>query len=177
MLSEKEMRYPLPCDILQADQGEAVCGRIKIDLVAAIGFRGTADTLRHLKTPGLTIAFADKVTHRSADVRFKALAGTTLGSAEAAWCKAAASHDADFQVGTVATFDTGAGSSGSKSDSRHFDRPYAQPPAVVVWLSGFELGIARSWRLSATASNIRTQGFVLNLDANGDTAPISASVC
>jgi hypothetical protein len=131
-------------------------------------------------------AFADRVTSQSADILIEALDGTTLGSSAAVtWFKAEATFDGDFQVGQASTLDIWGMEAPAPATQATaiipitFNRRYAQPPTVVVWLSGFELGHGRNWRLSATASDITARGFVLKLDAGGeeeDTAPlVSAS--
>ena len=56
-----------------------------------------------------------------------------------------------------------------------FARPYEQPPAVVVWLSGLDLGAKSNWRLKVESKDITRQGFTITLGTWNNTVWHSAS--
>ncbi|KAI9658263.1 MAG: hypothetical protein M1821_002396 [Bathelium mastoideum] len=53
-----------------------------------------------------------------------------------------------------------------------FPRPFAQPPTVVVWLNRIDLGAgaAHDYRVSASATQVTSRGFLARLDTWGDGA-------
>ncbi|KAK0742912.1 hypothetical protein B0T18DRAFT_309819, partial [Schizothecium vesticola] len=113
-------------------------------------------------------SFADKITASTADMHIQTTKGTLLSSAAATWFKAApGSSGGDFQIGSADS-----GPSGGTLVVT-FDRPYVEPPTVVVWLSGFEISSNPNnnnknnnsrWRVSATAIDVNTRGFTLCFD-------------
>jgi len=119
-------------------------------------------------------AYADKITTTTADVHINTWDDTTLFSAAATWFRAAA-DDPDFQLGQASTLDSGRPQQPQTAIPITFERPYAAPPQVVVWLNRFEMGYETNWRVAASASDVTARGFVLHLDSAGDTTLLSAS--
>jgi len=114
-------------------------------------------------------SFVDKMTASTADMHIQTTKGTLLTSGAATWFKAAPGSS-DFQIGSVDS------RPGGGTLVVTFDRPYIEPPNVVVWLSGFEISSNPNnnnnnnnsrWRVSATAIDVTTRGFTLCFDTGG----------
>jgi hypothetical protein len=58
-----------------------------------------------------------------------------------------------------------------------FERPFATPPKVVVFLNYIDLDKRHSWRLKTTATNIDANGFTLNIETWADTILYAAQAC
>ncbi|KAK0647011.1 hypothetical protein B0T16DRAFT_171800 [Cercophora newfieldiana] len=125
--------------------------------------------------PQMTVGvncFADKITPSTADMHIQTTSNALLTFGAATWFKAAPGIDTTFQVGSVDSDPT------SGIVPVTFDRPYDQPPMVVVWLSGFELTNPNNnnsgrWRVSVTASDVTPQGLALRFDTAAGTATAS----
>lgn len=50
-----------------------------------------------------------------------------------------------------------------------FERPFATPPKVVVFLNCIDLDESHNWRLKTTATDIDAEGFTLNIETWSDT--------
>jgi H-type lectin domain len=72
----------------------------------------------------------------------------------------------DFQTGVWGTNLVHSGAIPQQTTSQLvvFPQPYTSPPAVVVWIKGFDSKAATSVVVSAYPTNITTTGFVVHLD-------------
>lgn len=119
--------------------------------------------------------FVSKVANNSFEVNINGSAKTKLHWSACAWLEIGAS-DPDFQFGRFSTlencpWDTQACNKGWVG----FSRPYDTPPKVVVWLTAFDMGREKHWRLKAYASDITGTGFKIHIDTWDDTVLRSAT--
>lgn len=56
-----------------------------------------------------------------------------------------------------------------------FDRPYASPPKVIVWLNQLDMAHNKNWRVEATATDVTADGFTIHLDTWSDSVLFSAT--
>jgi hypothetical protein len=88
------------------------------------------------------------------------------------------SGETDFQAGFFGTLEVR-----PREDTLHvknwkdidFQEPFPALPNVVVWISSFDMSIKKSWRLGATATNIRPKGFTISVDTWSDSILYSAN--
>ena len=92
-----------------------------------------------------------------------------LYTASMSWVRVSNENPYGIQAGR---FD---GSPSNRTTKITFARPYEQPPSVVAWLSGLDLGCKGNWRLKTEAKDITREGFTLSLDTWSDTQWFSAS--
>lgn len=57
-----------------------------------------------------------------------------------------------------------------------FAHPYATPPIVVVWLTGFDMSQDNPWRLKTFATDVTEKGFTIHINAWRDSELFSAGV-
>ena len=122
-------------------------------------------------------AYADNITTKTADVHIDTWLDTTLYSGGCTWFTASASRNPDFQVGQFCTEDDHPSDKPQAQTQRriNFDRAYAAPPKVVVWLSQLDMAHDKHWRVRATATDIDAKGFTIHLDTWDDTTLYSAA--
>ena len=94
---------------------------------------------------------------------------TIFYKAEMTWLRAARDNPYGLQAGR---FD---GAPATPSTKITFSHPYEQPPVVVVWLSGLDLGAKHNWRLKVETKDITREGFTIVLGTWSDTVWHSAS--
>ncbi|KAF8555006.1 hypothetical protein OG21DRAFT_1508189 [Imleria badia] len=58
-----------------------------------------------------------------------------------------------------------------------FERPFSDPPKVVVFFNLVDLEKDHGWRLKTTATDIDAKGFTLNIETWGDTILHAMQVC
>lgn len=117
-------------------------------------------------------AFADNTTTSAADIHINTWSKTTLYSAGCTWFPVgAAANDPDFQIGQFCTMEDHPWQSPQRKTSRWvtFNRPYASPPEIVVWLNKLDMVHGKNWRIRATATDVTAKGFTLHLDSWADT--------
>jgi hypothetical protein len=56
-----------------------------------------------------------------------------------------------------------------------FEKQYAKPPTVLVWLAGIDMDKAANWRLKAYATAVTESGFDLNVQTWSDSKLYGAS--
>ncbi|KAI9791552.1 MAG: hypothetical protein M1833_001508 [Piccolia ochrophora] len=112
-------------------------------------------------------AFADNVGDAEFRVNVNTWGDGSLFAGSAAWFRAPGKH-ALVETGRVS------GSARSTVQPITFTKTFPNPPKVVVWLSGFDLGKDGNYRLKAEASDITRTGFTLKLETWGDTVLTSA---
>ena len=59
----------------------------------------------------------------------------------------------------------------------NFERPFAAPPKVVIFLNYIDLDKRRNWRLKTTATDIDVNGFTLGIETWGNTILYTAKAC
>ena len=94
---------------------------------------------------------------------------TILYQSTISWLRVTTDNPYGLQAGR---FD---GSPAKASTLITFSLPYEKPPAVVVWLSGLDLGTGSNWRLKVETKNITREGFTITLGTWSDTVRHSAS--
>lgn len=121
-------------------------------------------------------AYAANVTKTSASIHLDTWSGSTMHSAAAVWL-AISSGDPSFQTGGFSTTDDHPWDQPKQNTSRAitFARPYAAPPAVIVWLKLVDLDHTKTWRVSARASDVTGNGFTLHVDTWGDSVLYGAT--
>lgn len=121
-------------------------------------------------------AFADNITAYTADMHINTWNDTTLYSAACTWFRVKA-NDQDYQAGEFSTEEDHPPGSPQAKTSRDilFDRPYASPPKVVVWLKMLDMAHDHNWRITATATKVTAKGFTINLDTWFDTVLYAAA--
>lgn len=85
-------------------------------------------------------------------------------------------YDPDIQCGTYRTTEHREGSRSQQQTSRRiaFERAYAAPPTVLVWLNAVDCGEDRNVRVNVYADGIAREGFTMHLDAWDDSQLFSA---
>ncbi len=117
-------------------------------------------------------AFTDNTTTLGTNVHINTWADTTLYSAGCTWFPSgSAVNDPDFQVGQFCTTEDHPWRKRQLKTSRSivFERAYASPPKVVVWLNQLDMVLGKNWRVAATATDVTATGFTLHLDTWADT--------
>ncbi|KAI1797245.1 hypothetical protein LXA43DRAFT_983441 [Ganoderma leucocontextum] len=123
-------------------------------------------------------AFADSITTSSTNIHINTWSDTTLYSAGCTWFPSgAAVNDPDFQVGQFCTMEDHPWQSPQPKTSRWiaFERAYASPPKVVIWLNELDMARGKNWRVVATATGVTATGFTLHLDSWSNTEIYSAT--
>lgn len=57
-----------------------------------------------------------------------------------------------------------------------FAHPYAKPPTVLLWLTGFQMFLDNPWRLKTFATDVTEKGFTIHINTWRDTEMLSAGV-
>ncbi|KAG8845810.1 hypothetical protein FRB96_002269 [Tulasnella sp. 330] len=115
-------------------------------------------------------AYSDCLTTRSVKVHLDAWADTTLYSAGSTWLDVA-KNDRDFQYGVFSTNDDHPWNQPKTETCRiiTFEKPFAEPPKIVLWLKELDIDKSHNWRVKTYADNITKTGFTLHIDTWGDT--------
>lgn len=118
-------------------------------------------------------ATARNVTATGFTAALDARADTVLYRAASTWLEVAP-DDPDFQIGTLHTqLPAPLQTAARRID---FDRRYAAPPAVVVWLNALEISNRANARVRAHVTDIDAAGFTLHIESWADTALHAAGV-
>ncbi len=122
-------------------------------------------------------AYADRITEKNFVFHTDGWADTVLYSAGAIWMEVATT-DSDFQVGEFNTLELHPWNMPQLQNSKriNFERSFSKPPKVIVWVKGVDMDKSRNWRVTAYASDINAESFVIHLDAWGDTTLYSGAV-
>jgi len=98
-------------------------------------------------------------------------AGSILYSAGSTWF-VVAGNDLDYQFGSFNTLEDHSWDEPQAITKRRieFVRPYDCPPEVVVWLDCLDIDRNWDWRVRATANEIDSTGFTLQIEALGNCA-------
>ncbi|KAH7153618.1 hypothetical protein EDB81DRAFT_932277 [Dactylonectria macrodidyma] len=121
-------------------------------------------------------AFADNIANSSADVHINTWSNTALYSAGCTWLRKA-SNDPQFQMGQFSTQDDHPWQDRQVKTSRQitFDRPYDETPNVIIWLNQLDISYNTVWNVRATATDVTSNGFTINIDSSDDTWLCSAT--
>lgn len=115
-------------------------------------------------------AYADQVTATSADFHIDTWADTHVTGAASTWFQPPP-NDPDFQIGQFSTLDDHVWSSPQHETTRYiaFDRHYAAPPRIVVWLNQLDMDLNLNWNVKAFATNVTARGFIMNINSGDET--------
>ncbi|GFN21034.1 hypothetical protein ABZX51_012110 [Aspergillus tubingensis] len=121
-------------------------------------------------------AYADRITKSGCVIHADSWADTILFSAGAAWFEVS-STDTEFQTGSFDTLELHPWNEAKPQNRKRvvFERSFAKPPKVVVWLQGFDMDKRKDWRIAVHASNISSEGLDIHIDTWGDSILYSAS--
>jgi hypothetical protein len=111
---------------------------------------------------------ATNITTTSFQVNINTWGSSQINNASCTWLEIPDTPDyADYQTGLFSTSDDHPWNQVRSLTQRNitFTRPFTVPPTVVVWLTGFDTAQNAQMSLNATATDITTTGFTINLDS------------
>jgi len=121
--------------------------------------------------------YADEVLPDRFRIHIDAWAGSILYSGGSTWF-AVAEDDRYYQFGSFNTLEDHAWDEPQAITKRRieFVRPYDCPPEVVLWFDFLDMADYRDWRVGATANEIDSTGFTLQIEALGNCALFGGGV-
>ena len=116
------------------------------------------------------IAKAENITREGFTGSLNSWASTVLHSAGASWLELSRSYY-EYQTGEFNTEDDHPWDKPQLKTSRriNFDRPYFEPPKVIVFLKRLDMDKNKNWRVITRVSDIDAKGFTIHIDTWGDS--------
>ncbi|TFY66007.1 hypothetical protein EVG20_g5083 [Dentipellis fragilis] len=110
------------------------------------------------------------------DLSFITWGGTSLHSAGASWLQLP-QEEKDFQWGKFSTLEVTSRAQPKPASSRWiaFERDFAEPPRVVVFLSALDMANSKDWHVTVTATDITRSGFKIQVETWADSLLYSAN--